>query len=233
MDNLLNEALYREKLDYNNLALYIDNLQTIVIEILNEKNNYNIKYINIGIKTIMHVMYNIFINTKNIEITTYYGKMSITYYFEFINQICSNNVNNFINLTLQDAIIFVYKKTIFNLNTEYKKRYNNYDDDILFDRIFIINNIINSLHTYNDYTPIKYKHIINKLICISDTTDILTIKQIILILINNNIDIVKIFNFIINISKKKHITINNSKIYNFNYTENFIIKTYINHLVSI
>ena len=233
MDNLLNEELYYEKLDYNKISLYIANLQAIVLEILNEKNNYNIKYINIGIKTIMHVMYNIFINTKNIEITTYYGKMSITYYFEFINQICSNNVNNFINLSLQDAIIFVYKKTIFNLNTEYKKRYNNYDDDKILDKIFIINDIVNSLHVYNDYAPIKYKHIINKLICISNTTDILTIKPIILILINNNIDIIKIFNFITNFSKKKNITIHNSNIYNFNYTDNFIIKTYINHLVSI
>lgn len=233
MDNLLNDELYYEKLDYNKLSLYIDNLQMIVLEILNEKNNYNIKYINIGIKTIMHVMYNIFINTKNVEITTYYGKMSITYYFEFINQLCSNNVNNFINLTLQDAIIFVYKKTIFNLNTEYKKRYNNYDDDKVLDRIFIINNIINSLHVYNDYIPIKYKHIINKLKIISNTTDILTIKQIISILINNNIEIIKIFNFITNLSKKKNILINNSNIYNFNYTDNFSIKTYMNHLVSI
>ena len=233
MDNLLNDELYYEKLDDTKLSLYIDNLQTIVLEILNEKNNYNIKYINIGIKTIMHVMYNIFINTKNIEITTYYGKMSIAYYFEFINQLCSNNANNFINLTLQDAIIFVYKKTIFNLDTEYKKHYNNYYDDKILDKIFIINNIINSFHAYNDYIPIKYKHVINKLLNISNKTDILTIKQIVLILINNNIDMINIFNFIMTLSKKKDITINNSNIYNFNYTDNFSIKTYINHLVSI
>ena len=230
MDNLLNEENYYEKLEPEKLVEYIINMQLIILELLNEKDNYNIKYINIGIKTIVHIMYNIFINTKNIDIMSYYGKTSVTYYFEFINQICSNSVNDFVNLTLKDAIIFVYKKTIFNLNTEYKKDYN-YANNKIFSKIFCINDIINMLHTQNNYNPVKYKNIINKLVIISDTIDINIIKQIILILIDNNIDSIKIINFITCLSKNKKNIITNSNLYNYNY-DNFTIKSYINHILS-
>ena len=138
MDNLLNDDVYYEKLDVNKLFQYIDSFQTIVLELINEHSNYHNKYIYIGIKTVMHVMHTIFISTKNIDITTHYGKISITYYFEFINHICSNT-NSFVNLSLNDAIIFVYKKTIFNLKTEYKRRYNNIQDDKTFHLIFTVN----------------------------------------------------------------------------------------------
>lgn len=231
MDNLFNEELYYEKLDSDKLFEYIDKLQTVILDILNEKDNYDIKYINVGIKTVLHIMYNIFINTKNIEITSYYGKTSVTYYFEFINQICSNNANDFVNLTLQDAIIFVYKKTIFNLNTDYRKNYDNYDDDNILKKIFTINDTINMLHIYNNYTGIRYKNIISKFISISNIIDIDVIKKIISLLVDNNIDIIKIFNFVNNLSKKKKININNSNIYKFNYN-NYSTKLYLDHILS-
>jgi len=231
MDNLFNEELYYEKLDPSKIVDYINNMQLVILDILNEKDNYDIKYINVGIRTVSHIMYNIFINTKNIDITSYYGKTSITYYFEFINQICSNKTNDFVNLTLHDAIIFVYKKTIFNLNTEYKKKYNNYNDDKMIKEIFYINDIINMLYIHNNYNSIKYKNIINKLIIISNIVDINIIKQIILMLIDNNIEIIKICNYITSLAKKKKYKLNNTNIYNFNY-DNFTTKSYIDHTLS-
>jgi hypothetical protein len=231
MDNLFNDELYYEKLEDDKLYEYIDNMQLIILEILNEKDNYDIKYINVGIKTLVHIMYNIFINTKNIDIMSYYGKTSVTYYFEFINQICSNSANDFVNISLKDAVLFVYKKTIFNLNSEYKKGYNNFNNNSIFKKIFCINDIINMLHIQNNYNPVKYKNIINKLIIITNTIDINIIRQIMIILIDNNIDNIKIINFITSLSKNKKNIVNNSNLYNYNY-DNFAIKTYINHILS-
>ena len=122
MDDLLNDEVYYEKLEEECLNIYIEKIQRIIQDLLTEKNNYDIVYIQHGINTIMHVMLNIFINTKNIDISVYYGKLAITYYVEFLNQINTNNVNTFISLTLKDAILFVYKKTLFNLNSQYIKR---------------------------------------------------------------------------------------------------------------
>jgi hypothetical protein len=231
MDNLFNNEMYYEKLDSDKILEYINKLQTVVVEVLNEKDNYGIKYINVGIKTVLHIMYIIFINTKNIDVTSYYGKTSMTYYFEFINQISSKNTNDYINMTLQDAIIFVYKKTIFNLNSDYKNNNNNYNDDIILKQIFTINDIINMLHIYNNYSPIKYKNIIEKIITISNNVDIYVVKQIISLLIDNNINIIKIFNFVNTLSKKKKIIINNSNIYKYNYN-NYNVKSYLEDILS-
>jgi len=231
MDNLFNNEMYYEKLDSDKILEYINKLQTVVVEVLNEKDNYDIKYINVGIKTVLHIMYIIFINTKNIDVTSYYGKTSMTYYFEFINQISSKNTNDYINMTLQDAIIFVYKKTIFNLNSDYKNNNNNYNDDIILKQIFTINDIINMLHIYNNYSPIKYKNIIEKIITISNNVDIYVVKQIISLLIDNNINIIKIFNFVNTLSKKKKIIINNSNIYKYNYN-NYNVKSYLEDILS-
>lgn len=231
MDNLFNNEMYYEKIDSDKILEYINKLQTVVVEVLNEKDNYGIKYINVGIKTVLHIMYIIFINTKNIDVTSYYGKTSMTYYFEFINQISSKNTNDYINMTLQDAIIFVYKKTIFNLNSDYKNNNNNYNDDIILKQIFTINDIINMLHIYNNYSPIKYKNIIEKIITISNNVDIYVVKQIISLLIDNNINIIKIFNFVNTLSKKKKIIINNSNIYKYNYN-NYNVKSYLEDILS-
>ena len=87
------------------------------------------------------------------------------------------------------------------------------------------------LHIQNNYNPVKYKNIINKLIIITNTIDINIIRQIMIILIDNNIDNIKIINFITSLSKNKKNIVNNSNLYNYNY-DNFAIKTYINHILS-
>ena len=233
MDNLLNDEVYLETLNKNLLTTYIEKIQNVIQEFLAEKNKFNIVYIDNGIKTILHIMFNIFINTKNIDITVYYGKLSITYYIEFLNQINSNNTNTFINLTLKDAILFVYKKTIFNLNTEYKKRFKSEDDSRLFDIIFSITNIINRLHIYNDYTVFKYKSLMNQLVSISNKIDIHNIENLILLLINKKIEILKILSLISILSKKNDMTFTTKNIYTFAFLPNYTNKQLINHLLSI
>ena len=80
---------------------------------------YNINHKNIifnkGLSCII-IMYNILlINTNNLNIVTSNTKKGFYYYIEFIEQILSNKN---LNLTTQDALLFVYKKIINNLKPD-------------------------------------------------------------------------------------------------------------------
>ena len=63
---------------------------------------------------------NIFYYTKNLELSFYHTQKAYYIYIEFIEQISDDNVT-FLQLSSKDAILFVYKKTIFELNNECKK----------------------------------------------------------------------------------------------------------------
>lgn len=73
-----------------------------------------------GIKTLIHIFSLIFYYTKNLDISIYHMKKGYYFYIEFIEQISDNNIT-FLQLSSRDAILFVYKKTIFELNNEYRK----------------------------------------------------------------------------------------------------------------
>ena len=59
--------------------------------------------------------------TKNLELTVHHCKKAFLYYVEFIGQIGDDN-HTFLQLNSKDATLFVYKKTIFDINNEYKKK---------------------------------------------------------------------------------------------------------------
>lgn len=73
-----------------------------------------------GIETITNVFSIILYYTKNLEITHFQCQKSFYYYIEFIGQI-SEDQHTFLQLNSRDAINYVYKKTIFEINSEYKK----------------------------------------------------------------------------------------------------------------
>jgi hypothetical protein len=73
-----------------------------------------------GIETLMHVFTMIFYYTKNLELTGYHTQKAFYFYIEFIEQISDDNIT-FLQLSSRDAIVFVYKKTIYDLNNEHKK----------------------------------------------------------------------------------------------------------------
>jgi len=73
-----------------------------------------------GIETLIHVYSFIFYFTKNLALTFYHTQKAYYFYIEFIEQISDDNLT-FLQLSSRDAILFVYKKTIFGLNNEYKK----------------------------------------------------------------------------------------------------------------
>lgn len=113
------------------------------------KNTIYNKFIIIrGFETISHVFNNILYYTKNMDLAFYYGQKAYYFYVEFIGQI-TDAQNTFLQLNSRDAIMFVYKKTLFEMNNEYAKlntssssTLNNDVFDILQTHSIIIKNIV-------------------------------------------------------------------------------------------
>ena len=82
------------------------------------KHNDIFKYILIrGLETITHVFVLVMHYTHNIDAACYHSQRGIILYLEFISQI-HESVNNFLKMTSRDAVMYVYKKTIFLLKRE-------------------------------------------------------------------------------------------------------------------
>ena len=71
-----------------------------------------------GINMMEHIFIILYSYTKNLELTAYYCKNSIVYYVEYISQITDKDDNMFFNLSLKDAVIYVYTKTIYGISQE-------------------------------------------------------------------------------------------------------------------
>lgn len=67
-----------------------------------------------GMKCLNHIFILLLHYTNNLPFTYYHCEKGIYYFTEFISQI--ENENSFLKLSSIDAIIFVYKKTIYNVN---------------------------------------------------------------------------------------------------------------------
>lgn len=74
-----------------------------------------------GIDTINNVFNVLFYYTKNLELTYYHTQKAYTFYIEFIQQTTDDTIS-YLNLTSRDATMFVYKKTIFEINNDFKKK---------------------------------------------------------------------------------------------------------------
>ena len=93
------------------------------IETIKNKNSEYLKYILIkGLFTISYVFKMLFLFTRNLDLTYYHCQKSYSYYIEFIGQIGDDAVT-YLQLNSKDAALFVYKKTIFDINHDYKKDY--------------------------------------------------------------------------------------------------------------
>tara|TARA_B100000424_G_C22786310_1_gene422472 strand:+ start:142 stop:801 length:660 start_codon:yes stop_codon:yes gene_type:complete len=101
---------------YKNII--INYTKTIIDKNIVSFNNFKYIYLK-GLNIINNVFKLILLYTNNLDITNYHSEKVYYYYIEFIGQIKTNS-NNFLDLTIDDATIFVYKKTIFNLNRYYK-----------------------------------------------------------------------------------------------------------------
>lgn len=114
-ENLEDILIKYNQLINDYISLYIDNIKIV------NKSYYYYLFIN-GIKTINNVFLNILLYTKNLTISTFFGQKSYYLYIEFISQI--DNINHsFLQLNGKDASLFVYKKTIYELDNNIIKDY--------------------------------------------------------------------------------------------------------------
>jgi hypothetical protein len=197
-----------------------------------------------GLDTLIHVFFFIFYYTKNLDMSFYHTQKAYYFYIEYIEQITNDNVT-FLQLSSRDATLFVYKKTIFEINNEIKKsihKLTNEEANILneskvYANIYknIISFIINHKNIiceekikYMDYCCDKIKEVCELL----DKSKIKTIYidyiyTFTIIFINKDIEIETFFSlihkFIHCLIKKKKINENNITINIYNLFSNLEI----------
>lgn len=153
MVNVLNISEFNKRLYPQNMKLimreYKDLISEFVIHITASVTLHNKCYyefiIKRGLDTLLHCFKMLLLYTKNIGIVSYYCKKALCYYVEFIGQIAQDS-NSYLQLNTKDAILFVYKKTIFEIDSDFRKNYAfNLEEAPLFELITLnaeINNIL-------------------------------------------------------------------------------------------
>lgn len=99
-----------------------------------------------GIETIKHCFIQLYMYTKNINLVMFHCKKAFYYYIEFIGQITDDS-HSYLQLTSKDAILFVYKKTIFDIDNSYRKQIILPHEEINF-----IDKISKTINSYNRIT---------------------------------------------------------------------------------
>lgn len=84
-----------------------------------------------GLETLKHCFKIIFLYTKNTEVALHHCKKAFCYYIEFMGQIGEDS-HTYLQLNSKDATLFVYKKTIFELDNDYRKDYILDEEENLF-----------------------------------------------------------------------------------------------------
>ena len=119
---LHNEENYNLTLDLD-LVEYLKRYTSLVKEYLGQCENkvlskdlrYQSAIIFKGVNTLTHIYNYILMYTRNIDIAYYHSHKSLYYYIEFISQI-GNNTHSFLQLNSTDAVLFILKKTLFELD---------------------------------------------------------------------------------------------------------------------
>jgi hypothetical protein len=120
------------------VLLIIDYMNLISEKIYIKQSNYY-KFIFIrGLDTITSVFKILLFFTKNLDVTYYHSQKAFYFYIEFIEQI-SNDQNTFLNLSSREACMFVYKKTLFEINNDIKKNINENNEEEKKNLYFIDN----------------------------------------------------------------------------------------------
>ena len=85
-----------------------------------QNNEYYYFIIQRGLLSISHIFHMVFLYTKNIVLTLVHCKKALYYFIEFIGQI-GDETHSYLQLNSKDAALFIYKKTIFEINAEHRK----------------------------------------------------------------------------------------------------------------
>ena len=191
-NNILNKKNYNVVLNndiyFKSVNIYINIGNQCVKYLLNNLKTTNIEYLNFiinrGLKTLEHVHNFLFMYAKNDELIEHHLEKAYLYYVEFVTQIGEDN-NSFIKLNSKDATLFVYKKTIYDINNDYRNKIKLYEKDKIY-----LNKISNFVEIYNNI-------LFNKTIIIIKNTE--NTEEIIKSFNKNNKEFDKIISNVYNI----------------------------------
>jgi hypothetical protein len=152
-NSLQNIKNYKNYLVPNESKLYFEKYVDIINQFLlysndhitiNDQHKYKFVIMK-GMEILNNVFNIILLYTKNIDTTYFHSQKAYYYYSQFINQI-GDESNSFLKLNSRDALFFVYRKTVFELNQDYRKTYiSTVEEEGTFkslnDACFIYNNL--------------------------------------------------------------------------------------------
>ena len=150
--NLMNKELYKNKITDNETVIfeYVKILHEYLSHITKNINInsmvHNNFIINRGYDLLKNIFLTLILYTKNLELSCFHLRKSYLYYTEFIGQIGEDS-NSYLQLNSKDACLFVYKKTIYNINEEFKKNFKDNDEEITN----MVNNKINFITKIEKY----------------------------------------------------------------------------------
>jgi hypothetical protein len=130
--------------------LIIDYIEFIFQNIKIKNKEYRNFIITRGLNILTTVFCYLLYVTKNYELTIFHCQKSYYLYVEFIEQI-SNDQNIYLEISSRDAMFFIYKKTIYEINDEYRKNMEPCDlnNKKIFEMITLLVKIYNTLILYN------------------------------------------------------------------------------------
>ena len=148
------------------LGFLIDNIYDNIN--INTDKRYRYYIIVKGLEILSNIMHIIIMNTNNIDIAFYYCNKAYYYYIEFISQI--DTENNHLELNIKDAVIFVYKKTIFEIKEPMGVINNCKVNTNNVEKIKTISKMIEIVNNYVKIFKIKdiINHNINEQTCINN-----------------------------------------------------------------
>lgn len=130
LDNLYDIKNYEKRIylksSYSYVSRFVDLLNEYLLHSyenikIRDKHLYNFVLIR-GIDTLRHIFLYLLMYTRNINLTYHHCNKAYLYYIEFISQIGEENCS-FLQLNSKDAALFVYKKTIYEINNNVKKNF--------------------------------------------------------------------------------------------------------------
>lgn len=138
LDNIVfklsNKDNYKKKIEDPIVLIqlsYVKIIHYYIVHYFENMSNQNI-FIQ-GFKSLTHIFMFLLMYTKYLELTIFHCQNAIFYYVEYISQITDKEDNMFFNLTLKDAVVYIYTKTIYDLNEECRQKHflTPGDDEIL------------------------------------------------------------------------------------------------------
>jgi hypothetical protein len=122
--NLSNKNNYKSTLDDQVIMIQLSYVKVVHYYILHYfENMANFNIFVQGFKAITHIFLFLLMYTKNLEMTIYHCQNAIFYYIEYISQITDKDDNMFFNLTLRDAVVYIYTKTIYDIDEQHRQTF--------------------------------------------------------------------------------------------------------------